>query len=87
MQLRNRIETGGIELLGQERPDLLVVICSENFLPPTQLIYALQALEWYPDKEGIIPLLQDLLSHDSKAVVEQTARTLGIEIEDGPELA
>ena len=77
------IETEGIDLLGRERPDLLVLICRDNFLPPTQLIYALKALEWYPDKEGIKEFLQDLLSHDSLAVAKQAANTLGIEDSNG----
>lgn len=79
------IETKGIDLLGQERPDLLAVICQDNFLPPTQLIYALQALEWYPDKEGLLPLLENLLSHESSSVVRQTSKTLGLEEFDDPE--
>jgi len=82
--LTNNLETEGIELLAHERPDILVLICRDNFLPPTQLILALQALEWYPDKEGILEFLVTLLSHDSTSVARQAARTLGIEEADEP---
>lgn len=82
---KRALETTGLELLAQERPDLLLLICRDRFLPPTQLIYALQELEWYPDKKGMAPLLVDLLGHDSLAVARQAARTLGLDEVNGPE--
>jgi hypothetical protein len=75
----NKLETGGIELLGKERPDLLIRICQDNFLPPTQMIMALKALEWYPDKQSLLENLAELLEHMSNSVVEQAAITMGVE--------
>ena len=79
------LETEGIEILGRERPDLLALICRDRFLPPTQLIYALKALEWYPDKEGLIPALSHLLDDDSSSVALQAAITLGMKPTNTPE--
>lgn len=81
------LETNGINLLAHERPDLLALICRDLFLPPTQLVYALQALEWYPDKDGIYPTLHKLLDHDSSEVRKATRTTLGILETDDPDIA
>jgi hypothetical protein len=85
LEPQDNLETEGIRFLGLERPDLLILICRDTFLPPTQLIYALQALEWYPDKEGLFPALHKLLKHHSKSVANQAFITLGLEQKNGPE--
>lgn len=81
---KSLLETVGIDILGQERPEILVQICKDNFLPPSQLILALQALEWYPDKEGIRPHLEELLDHYSDSVATQAAITLGMDYLNDP---
>ncbi len=83
----SNLETTGIELLGKENPYILALICKDNFLPPTQLIYALQELEEYSDKEELVKILEHLLFADSISVAKQAAKTLGVTeyLNDGPE--
>ena len=73
-----KLETNGIDLLGKERPDILIKICKDNFLPPSQMICALHALEWYPDKQSLIDELSEFLTHWSSAVKTQAYKTMGI---------
>jgi hypothetical protein len=70
------LETEGIFTLGKENPLLLAKICSENFLPPTQLLHALDALEHYENISKLYPHLKKLLDHYSKPVVNKTLKIL-----------
>jgi hypothetical protein len=66
------LQTEGIRRLGKEDPLLLALICSENFLPPTQLIYSLQALKDYDNKDKLYSILKPLLNHYSNLVITTT---------------
>ncbi len=74
--MENNLDLDGINLLAKERPDILALICSETFLPPTQLVFALIALEQIEDKSKIYPYIPYLLDHYSEMVVKTAARIL-----------
>lgn len=80
--MKHNLETEGIEFLAEYNPEILAAICQDNFLPPTQLILALQELEACQDKEMLERYLAPLLEHMSEAVSDQTAITLGLEEKD-----
>jgi hypothetical protein len=77
------LETVGIDTLAKERPDILAVIINENFLPPPQLVCAIQALErGVLEKEKLEFWLRDLLHHYSSAVRRETYIALNLEEEN-----
>ncbi len=76
------LDTTGIELLGKERPDLLIKICKDNFLPPSQMVCALKALEWYPNKQSLLDELDELLNSFCDAIASQAAITMGFKSND-----
>jgi len=60
--------TKTLKMMAMQRPDLLLGLCRENFLPPTQLALALAELTPIKNKEAMIPFLQHLLHHESKTI-------------------
>lgn len=72
------LETTGIQVLAATRPDILALIINDNFLPPTQVILSIQALEDnVQDKDILRGLLSKMLESEIRAIREVALEALG----------
>jgi len=68
-----------IRELARERPDILLCLIRETFLPYSQLAAAITALEESSiPQEELTNLLKDFFSNESSTVREATARVCGL---------
>ena len=81
------LETDGLYRLARENTDILYQIIKENFLPPPQLICAVEALEEViEDRKELLDNLSFLLESEFPAVKRAALKALGLGVIGGIDL-